>query len=46
MELMKNGIIKNWSSVFGHRPEGYGMEVANFDKRCNGREEFIKLVKL
>lgn len=33
MELMKNGLIKNWSSVFGHRPEGYGIEVANFDNR-------------
>ncbi|MEZ4911288.1 MAG: hypothetical protein R2774_10545 [Saprospiraceae bacterium] len=40
MELMKNGIIKNWSSVFGHRPEGYDIEVANFDNR--GALEVLK----
>ncbi len=33
MEIIKNGCIKNWSPVFGQRPEGYGIEVTNFDNQ-------------
>jgi hypothetical protein len=52
MEIIKNGCIKNWSPVFGQRPEGYGIEVTpvcpgtgrNFDNR--GDEHYIILVPL
>jgi len=40
MDLMKNGLMKNGASVFGHRPKGYGIEVINFDNVVGNTQSF------